>query len=350
MSEDDNVAEAPAEEAPADGDAKKSADDVVTSEGDIVSDEELDALLQSDEVNTQAESTAVSDDADTCSASILVTQRIDRGRFPTLDIINEKLVQTSRVSISAFTGKATEVVYEGHAVHEYQDYIAKQTSPSCLNVITFSPLRGQALLCFSCDLVYIIVDSYFGGPGKTKSTALDTDFTSSEMDVAREMVPKLLNDIKQAWSILMRIEPDHVKSVSDPKLAEIIKPTQHVIVSKFAVNVGDETGVFEIAHPGEMLDSIKAKLSTGIHSNRDSLDKRWSLTFSREILNAPLYLDVSIGTLELSLAELLAMKTGDVLPFEDPNTALVSTAGIPLFNGRFGTHGNHYAITITAKP
>jgi flagellar motor switch protein FliM len=279
----------------------------------------------------------------------LATQKIERGRFPTLDIINEKFVQSARVSISAFTGKAVEVIYDGHRIEEYQEFIATLTSPSCLNVVTLSPLRGQALLCFSCDLVYIVVDSYFGGPGKTKEDKVDAEFASSEMDVAKELLPKLLDNLKQAWSILMRINPEQSKSISDPKLAEIVKPTEHVIVNKFSVAMGDQTGTIHVVHPSEMLESIKAQLSTGIHSNRDSIDKRWSLTFSREIFNAPLFLDVSIGSLELNLSDLLAMKAGDVLPFEDPNTALVSTVGIPLFNGKFGAHGQHYAITITSK-
>ena len=74
------------------------------------------------------------------------------------------------------------------------------------NILALDPLPGRAILIFSPEVAWVILERLLGGDGRTlqPSTRPLTDIGQS---LIRSMVEFMLNDVKAAWNKVVTLEP-----------------------------------------------------------------------------------------------------------------------------------------------
>src|SRR3990172_5251825 len=68
----------------------------------------------------------------------------------------------------------------GKFEEKYEEFLFKWEVPWSLNVFQLLPFRGQGVLAVDPSLVFIIVDSYFGGDGRFHTRIEGRGFTNVE--------------------------------------------------------------------------------------------------------------------------------------------------------------------------
>src|SRR6516165_2679346 len=89
-----------------------------------------------------------------------------RGRMTAIEVINERFRCLLRASLFNFMGRVPEVVARPVRAIKYSDFTAALLLPANLNVVRVKPLPGNALVVFEPALVYLVVDTLFGGDGR----------------------------------------------------------------------------------------------------------------------------------------------------------------------------------------
>lgn len=312
---------------------------------DILSQDEIDALLHgvsSGDVDTESE-----DFDDELTAYDFASQdRIVRGRMPTLEMINERFARFFRVSLFNKLRRSAEISVEGVQMMKFVEYVHGLYLPTSLNMIRMEPLRGTGLFVFDPKLVYIVVDNYFGGAGRFHTKIEGREFTPTELRIVETILEKVFEDMQEAWAPVLEVDYEFLNSEVNPQFANIVSPSEVVVVSTFNIELDGGGGEMHVVFPYLMLEPIRELLDAGVLSDSVEMDERWSQALREEILDAKLQLESTLTNTELTLREVNDLKPGDIIPIELPEVVKMFASGVPVFNCEYGAHSGKKALKI----
>lgn len=314
---------------------------------DLLSQDEIDALLHgvdSGKVDTTPPPAAP---GEARSFDLTSQDRIIRGRMPTLEMINERFARLFRISLFNMLRRQPEISVAGIETVKFSEYTHSLLVPTSLNMIRAKPLRGTALIIFEPRLVFSVVENFFGGDGKTYTRIEGREFTPTENRVIHLMVRQAFESLTEAWSAVIPLEFEYINSEVNPHFANIVSPTEIVVVSKFKIELEGGGGHIHVTFPYSMIEPIREQLDAGIQSDRIERDERWTATLRSQIQEAPVELDSQLASAVISLRDLMALKPGDVIPIQMPKTVDLCIENLPMFRGQFGVSAGHNAVCIS---
>ncbi|MDG2471822.1 MAG: flagellar motor switch protein FliM [Pseudomonadales bacterium] len=314
---------------------------------DILSQEEIDALLHGvDDGDINIESDIVQ--GDFSDYDLTSQDRIIRGRMPTLELINERFARHTRVSLFNMLRRSAEVSIGGVQVQKFGEYIQTLYVPTSLNMVRMQPLRGMALFVFEAKLVFKLVDNFFGGDGHHAKVD-GREFTPTELRVVQMLLDQAFKDLEEAWKPLFNINFDCIGSEVNPAMANIVSPSEAVIVSSFHIDLDGGGGDMHITMPYSMIEPIKDILDSGMTGDVDEVDERWLKALRRDILRASVDLECTVVEKKMSLREIIDLKKGDVIPVDIPEDLVLRANGVPIYKTRMGTSRGHLGLEIMGR-
>lgn len=310
---------------------------------DLLSQDEIDALLHGvDDV----EEDEVDDGHDARSYDFSSQDRIVRGRMPTLEIVNERFARHLRISMFNMMRRAAEVSINGVQMLKFGEYVHTLFVPTSLNMVRFSPLKGTALITMEARLVFILVDNFFGGDGRFHAKIEGREFTPTERRIVQLLLKIIFEDYKDAWAPVMDVEFEYLDSEVNPAMANIVSPTEVVVVSSFHIEVDGGGGDFHITMPYSMIEPIRELLDAGVQSDTQDTDMRWSQALKDEIMDVDVGIDATIVEHKLTLKDVMEFKQGDVITVELPEHIVMRVEDLPTYRCKLGTSRDNLALRI----
>lgn len=314
---------------------------------EVLEQDEIDALLNG--VNSGAVDTAPKarkEEPGVARTYDFSTQtRIVRGRMPTLEMINERLARALRLSIFGMLRKSPEVSVQGISLPKYSEYIPTLSVPTSLNLVRFAPLSGTGLMIFDSKLVFAFIDMYFGGTGRHAKIE-GRDFTPTENQIIEMLMEQVITGLREAWAPVAAIDVEFLSREMNPNFANIVSPTEIVVVSKLKVNIEGRGGEIHITLPYSMLEPMKDTLRAGMQSDRADREERWSQILRNELEECDVSLVTQLGTVTMSVSGLLDLRPGDIIPCDFDGKATVSSDGVPLFTGLLGQQSGKRVVRV----
>ena len=311
---------------------------------DLLSQDEIDALLHGVDDGDIGPEEEV-DAAGIKSYDLTSNDRIVRGRMPTLEMINERFARYTRISMFNFLRRSADVASGGVQIMKFGEYIHTLYVPTSLNLVKMRPLRGTALFILDAKLVFKLVDNFFGGDGRHAKIE-GREFTPTEVRVVQLILTQVFNDMMEAWSPVIPVEFEYVGSEVNPAMANIVSPSEVVVVSTFHIELDGGGGDLHLTIPYSMIEPMREVLDAGFQSDVDDGDERWQQSMREDILDAPVEIHGTLVQRDISLREVAALKTGDVIPIEMPEHFTLEANGIPIFTGKMGISNDNLAVKI----
>jgi len=317
---------------------------------DLLSQDEIDALLHGvDDGDVETEAGVDGPDGDAAQYDFNSQDRIIRGRMPTLEMVNERFARYFRISLFNFLKRSTEISVSGIQMLKFSEYVHSLFVPTNLNIVKIKPLRGSALFVFDPGLVFSIVDTYFGGTGQFHNKVEGREFTATEMRVVRIILDIAFSDLKKAWEPVLNLDFEYVNSEVNPQFANIVSPTEVMVVSTIHLELEGGGGDIQFSLPYGMLEPIRELLDAGIQSDRGDTDEGWKKTLRSDIKTSSVDVNALLLKKEMSVHDVLGFKEGDILPIDLPEQVIVESGEMPLFRGKLGVSNGHFAIKLQEK-
>ncbi len=314
---------------------------------DLLSQDEIDALLHgvdSGDVDTEKEEVG---DGNGVQPYDLTTQdRIVRGRLPTLEMINDRFARHFRTSLFNMLRRSADISVSGVHMLKFSEFVHSLFVPTSLNMIRIHPLRGKGLCVIDPKLVFNVVENFFGGSGRFQTKIEGREFTPTELRVVQLLLNKAFADLEQAWTPVLKVEFEYVSSEINPQFANIVTPSEVVVVSTFHIDLEHGGGELHLVLPYSMIEPIRGLLDAGFQSDRGERDEHWEQSMREEVMGAEVELHSVLTQMQLSIEDLSRMKVGDVIPLDMPETVQVLAADVPLFRGRLGVSDGNYAVKV----
>ncbi|MGR9045203.1 MAG: flagellar motor switch protein FliM [Gammaproteobacteria bacterium] len=319
------------------------------STADLLSQEEIDALLHGvDDGEIETETDEPLDHSVARVYDFTSQERIVRGRMPTLEMINERFARYFRISLFNFLRRSAEISVSGIQVQKFSEYIQSLYVPTNLNVVKFSPLRGRALIVMEPRLVFTAVDNFFGGAGQFYNKVEGREFTPTEMRVIRMLIDMIFKDLNEAWKPVMALNFEYMTSEVNPQFANIVSPSEIVVISTVHVELEGGGGDIHVVMPYSMVEPIRELLDQVI-SDRGETDGRWQDSLRKSLMNVTVMLDSVLAVKKVTVKDVLHLKKGDVIPIEIPEFVRLRAQSMPVFEGKVGLSDGNYAIQIIKK-
>ncbi len=314
---------------------------------DLLSQDEIDALLHGVDGGDVETESDVPVDPDGARAYDFASQdRIVRGRLPTLEMINERFARYFRTSLFNLLRRSSDISVSGVQMLKFGEFVHSLFVPTSLNMVKVAPLRGKSLFVLDPKLVFSTVDSFFGGSGRFHTKIEGREFTPTELRVVQMLLEIAFKDLSQAWEPVLDVEFSYQGSEVNPQFANIVSPSEVVVVTTFNVDLEAGGGDFYVCLPYSMLEPIRELLDAGVQSDRGERDERWEKALREEILDASVEINSTLAEVELSVRELSELQAGDIIPIDISESLEVCAEGLPLFRGVLGVHKDRYAIKV----
>lgn len=311
---------------------------------DLLSQDEIDALLHGvDDGLVEMEDEPLVGGIK--SYDLTSQDRIVRGRMPTLEMINERFARYTRISLFNLLRRSGEVSVEGVQVMKFGEYVHTLYVPTSLNLVKMKPLRGTCLFVLDSRLVFKLVDNFFGGDGRHAKIE-GREFTPTELRVIRMVLDQAFIDLKEAWHAVLDVEFEYMNSEVNPALANIVNPSEVVVVSSFQIDLDGGGGELQITFPYSMIEPIREMLDAGFQSDMDGQDERWSKSISEDLMDVKVPICSTVVRRELKLRDILTMQPGDIIPVEMPEQMLLRANGVPAFKAQLGAHRGNLALQV----
>jgi len=314
---------------------------------EVLSQDEIDALLSGvngGEIDIQSEATP--EDGALRAYDFTTQDRIVRGRMPTLEMVNERFARNFRISLFNLLRRYPLVSVGGIKITKFGEYVRGLFMPSNLNLVRIKPLRGTALLIMDPKLVFSLVECFFGGDGRFHTKIEGRDFTTMEMRVVQKVLNNVFVDLKKAWNSVLEVEFNYLGSDVNPQFANVVSPTEVVVVSSFQIELDSGGGYFHVMMPYSMIEPIRELLDAGVQSDALDLDERWTDTLREEMQFAPVMVESILTQVELTVREFINLQPGDVIPVDIPEYVVGEIENAPVFRAKYGVSRGNYALQV----
>jgi len=317
---------------------------------DVLSQDEIDALLHGvDDGDVDTDGDEEINDGTARSFDFNSQERIVRGRLPTLEMINERFARNFRVSMFNLLRRQAEISVGGVQMMKFAEYVHSLYVPTSLNMTKIDPLKGTGLFVIDPKLVFIVVDNFFGGEGRFYNKIEGREFTPTEQRVISMLLEQIFKDLEDAWKPIKALKIEYQSSEVNPHLANIVSPTEVVVVSTFRVDLEGGGGDLHVTMPYSMIEPIRDLLDAGVQSDMSEIDDRWRLSLRDEIFESKVEVKSFLADVEINLSDVNKLKIGDIIPFDMPDQIILEAEEIPLFRGQIGVSRGNAAVKIIER-
>lgn len=318
------------------------------SDDKVLDQAEIDALIHGVDSGKVDTTTAAPPGGEVRAFDFGSEMRIVRGRMPTLEMINDRFARLFRVSLYNLLRRSPEIAVAPIQVKKFAEYVHSLHVPTSLNMVKMNPFRGTALVVLDPKLVFAVVDNFFGGSGRHAKIE-GREFTATEQRIIHLMLRSVFADLHEAWSHIAPVEVEFVQAEINPHFANIVSPSEIVVVTSFHIELDGGGGNLNITMPYSMLEPLREILDAGVASDRAEKDERWATSLREDIEDAEVQVNTRLGRTSITLATLLNLKPGDVLPCDFSGKVTLLAEDVPVFRGSFGLSRGLQAVKVEER-
>jgi flagellar motor switch protein FliM len=320
-------------------------DGIIMTRKEILSRDEIDALLsKANEASSGFDQAKLPDEITVIDFAN--QERITHSQFPVLEQIYERFTRKITDSLCRLCSSEFEVIMDTLKISKYREFMHALPKATVINIIRVPPLRGKAMIIFDAKLVFTLVEYYFGGDGRYKFLPEQRELTVSELRVAAIFLKSIFEDLKEAWSPIMDLNFEVLKTEMNPQLVTISSPNDVLLVSHFEIKGEENGGKFSILFPYAILEPVRDQLELDATRSDDEVDPNWMSTLQKDLLDVPLKISSTLTETKLNLRDVLHLKEGDVIPITMPDTVTLNIEDVPSFRAQFGISNDKCALKI----
>ena len=279
--------------------------------------------------------------------------KFSKEQLRTVSNMHETFARLTTTSLSAQLRSLVHVHVASVDQLTYEEFIRSIPTPTTLAVVNMDPLKGNAVLEIDPTITFCMIDRLFGGRGVTSGNK-NRDLTDIEQSVMEGIIVRILANMREAWTQVIDLRPRLGQIETNPQFAQIVPPSEMVVLITLETKVGDEEGMMNFCIPYLTIEPIISKLSSQFwfSSVRRSSTTLYLGTLKEKLSSVDMEVVASVGSINLSVRDVLSLTTGDVVRLSntkvgDPLT--LSVGNRKKFFCQPGVVGKKMAVQITGK-
>jgi len=220
-----------------------------------------------------------------------------------------------------------------------------------VNVLDLTPLEEKGLLMADARLCLGLVDRTLGGRGQSPDTP--RTLTAIDRAALERPMETVLQCLRQAWQEVCPLKLAVAGRRSDRQQAHVLPLGEPVLSATLEMQGELTSGTIRLCLPMAglkgALDGASQRAGAARASSQPPASIHGALRAALE--RVPLTLTALVGTVELPVRSLLALRPGDIVRLDQPadKPVQIRVGGRPALLGRMGLSGRRKAVQILKR-
>ena len=230
----------------------------------------------------------------------------------------------------------------------YEEFIRSVPKMTVLNSYSVAPLEGRLIMEVNPNIAYALLDRILGGKGSGVNKA--DGLTEIETLLMTQLFEKAIDNLKEAWSTIVDIEPVLEELEVNPQFMQMVAPNETVVVVSFNTVIGETSGMINICIPHIVLEPIIPKLATHywMQTRTKNRDMEAYENLSKNVQEASIDTKAILGETTINIQEFLHLNKDDVIALnqsiDDP--LLLAINNEPKFYVQAGKYKNKMSVQV----
>ncbi|ASY43555.1 MAG: flagellar motor switch protein FliM [Pseudomonadota bacterium] len=231
-----------------------------------------------------------------------------------LDRLGEKLGRRIRALVEPICGVRPQVEAQDAQLLDFSAWSAQVPAFTSISIYRVAPLKGQVLLRMDAAMISTLVDCFYGGIGN-RPLPPRGEFTPTEDRLIARLSESLLSRLVETWSDILPLEPALIVRETGVGFAASAQPGDQMVVQRFMIGITrDQLWPVDLVFPLAALRAVEPLMGTRLPADDDQKDPVWQARIARRMRDIRLPARTVLARPNLSLAELMQLKVGDVIP------------------------------------
>jgi flagellar motor switch protein FliM len=242
--------------------------------------------------------------------------KFSKDQIHTLQVIYENYARSLATYLSAQLRAPVQMEVLSVEQLTYEEFIRSIPNPTILNIFSFYPLEGSAIMEINPNLGFAFLDRLLGGPGYAppKIRAL----TEIEQTVIERIAQRMLDYLQEPWGSIIELEPSLERVETNPQFTQLVSPTEIMMIVSLETQMADVLGMVNICIPFLVLEPILEKLSVHYYysSSSQKATQENIDSIRHKLENTRVPVKVILGTTTITVMDLLELNIGDVVQLD----------------------------------
>ena len=321
---------------------------------DILSQGDIDALMEDAEVSSDAFGTIFSPEGDRYPADAPIKVTVCDFRNPVfltesdmrqVRLRHESFIHYLSARLSMFIRMDVSLKMSKLHTLSYEELTETIPTPIFINLFKITGLAGVGVVSVNPRLAMTLVNRMLGGKGH--SITDERYLTDIEMALMEDAMRLILEEWCSQWEEMESIEPTIIGRENNGRFLQTSPRDTVMLVLDIEGTLGDCTEMIQIAVPYSMIDpmikAMKAKAQS-LGGAAAHTRGKWRQTYSD--IMVPVKAEWNV--FDMTVSDLLRLRPGDILelPREIIQETIVSVNNAPQFIGEVGVEDGHVAVKI----
>ena len=262
-----------------------------------------------------------------------------------LDAMHMQFVAQWRQSMSTLVPAEIKILAGDMEMKTYEAFVLEAPSFADIQVFEIDALQTLCAWSFDSRWVAAAVDCLFGGAGIIPIKERTGKLTHIELGIRQRLLATLATAYEAAWQTAY---PIRLQTLRQEQQLSSLRLTSHkdvVLHAQFAIHFNLLELRVDLCLPKRALDwqtpsaSAKASETSGQPAG-------WSRSLQHQLYAKPVESVAVLCEKELSVAQLLSLSLGQVLPIDLTAPVHLMVDGVNMLSGRYGVRNGHYALKV----
>ena len=275
----------------------------------------------------------------------LDTQVLQDWNREQLDAMHMQFVAQWRQSMSTLVPAEIKILAGNMEMKTYEAFVLEAPSFADIQVFEIDALQTLCAWSFDSRWVAAAVDCLFGGAGIIPIKERTGKLTHIELGIRQRLLETLATAYEAAWQTAY---PIRLQTLRQEQQLSSLRLTSHkdtVLHAQFAIHFNLLELRVDLCLPKRALDwqtpSVSAK-----SSENSGQPAGWSRSLQHQLYAKPVESVAVLCEKELSVAQLLSLSLGQVLPIDLSAPVRLMVDGVNMLSGRYGVRNGHYALKV----
>jgi flagellar motor switch protein FliM len=269
------------------------------------------------------------------------------GDLHTLQHLSARLARSLRGVFEPLLRQEVRIWAEPLVVQRFADYRAERPDGLTAWVpLAMTPGNGQALLVVDGKFTLELLDIFFGGTGVVPHD-MPVEFSPASEATLGRLAGMICKPMIAAWEPLARVTFAPGKVEANSSMVTGVDGEEPMVVTRFGIGKGHGKPVFiDIVYPVAALKPYTPTLTGKVMGAAP--DVAWQNGLAKAVMTVTFPVRSVLAEPVISLARLMSLKEGDVIPITVAADVPVMVANDQLGTGTVGASNGRAAIKLNA--
>ena len=262
-----------------------------------------------------------------------------------LDAMHMQFVAQWRQSMSTLVPAEIKILAGDMEMKTYEAFVLEAPSFADIQVFEIDALQTLCAWSFDARWVAAAVDCLFGGGGIIPIKERAGKLTHIELGIRQRLLATLATAYEAAWQTAY---PIRLQTLRQEQQLSSLRLTSHkdvVLHAQFAIHFNLLELRVDLCLPKRALD-WQTPSASAKSSENSGQPAGWGRSLQHQLYAKPVDSVAVLCEKELSVAQLLSLSLGQVLPIDLSAPVRLMVDGVNMLSGRYGVRNGHYALKV----